>query len=172
MLPGPNPAGAPCTTLTHGAWSQPLGEVLGVGEAPGLVVAAPAGNAASTKAAPATATLPAAATVETVAAAGAAAATFSWVAVIGAGIGIGLVFFALYEILFPTPIAFAGLIEYPIRFDTNFDTFDNWGGQKGKWTDSLKIYAEMVKTTNQVAGTNNIPFSWDAAKERQLKEII
>ena len=102
----------------------------------------------------------------------AAEASVSFLAVLGEGILLGLSFFALYEILFPTPIAFAGLIEYPIHFDTNFDTFDNWGGQKGKWIDSLKIFAEMVKTTNEVAGTNNIPFAWDAAKERQLKEII
>ena len=103
---------------------------------------------------------------------GAAEAGVDFLAVLGGGIVLGLAFFALYEILFPTPISFAGLLEYPIHFDTNFDTFDNWGGQKGKWIDSLKIFAEMVKTTNQVAGRNGIPFSWDATKERQLKEII
>jgi len=102
----------------------------------------------------------------------AAEATVSWLVVIGGGIVLGLVFFVLYEILFPTPIAFAGLIEYPIHFNTNFDTFDNWGGQKGKWIDSLKIFAEMIKTANQVAGKNNIPFGWDALKEHQLKNII
>ncbi len=102
----------------------------------------------------------------------AAEATTSFLVVLGAGILLGLTFFALYEILFPTPIAFAGLIEYPIHFNTNFDTFDNWGGQHGKWIDSLKIFAQMVKTTSQVAGENNIPFVWDALKEHQLKNII
>jgi hypothetical protein len=104
--------------------------------------------------------------------AAAADAGVSFLVVIGEGIVLGLAFFALYEILFPTPISFAGLIEYPIHFNTDFNTFDNWGQQKGKWIDSLKIFAQVVKTTNEAAGKFNLPFEWDAAKEFQLKTVI
>jgi hypothetical protein len=101
-----------------------------------------------------------------------AEAGVSFLVVIGEGIILGVALFALLEILFPTPISFAGLNEYPIHYNTNFDTFDNWGGEHGKWLDSLKIFAQMVKTTNQLAAKYNIPFLWDALKEFQIKNII
>jgi fibronectin type III domain protein len=110
--------------------------------------------------------------VHVVAEATAAEAAVDFLVVIGEGILLGLTFFALYEILFPTPISFAGLHEYPIHFNTNFDTFDNWGGEHGEWIDSLKIFAEVVKTTNEVAGAKNLPFVWDAQKEYDLKTVI
>jgi chitodextrinase len=101
-----------------------------------------------------------------------AAASLSWLLVLGSGIILGLALDALFEFLFPPTISFAGLIEYPIRFDTNFDTFTNWGGEKGKWIHSLKMYAEIVKTTTEVAAKFNIPFAWDALKDVNLKEVI
>jgi hypothetical protein len=66
--------------------------------------------------------------------AAAAAASVSWIAVLGAGIGIGLLFGVLLAILFPTEIGIAGLLEYPIHFDTNFDTFDNWARTRASGT--------------------------------------
>ena len=106
------------------------------------------------------------------AAAGAAAASFSWLVVIGEGILLGLAFFALYEILFPTPVNIAGLIEYPIHVTDNFDTFSDWGEDNGKWISSLKMYAQVVKTTNELTADHNLPFSWGALEESHLRSTI
>jgi hypothetical protein len=88
------------------------------------------------------------------------------------GVGLGLGLFALFEILFPTHIGLVSFFEYPIHFDDNFDTFDNWGLDKGEWYNDLKLYAEVVETTNQLAARNGIPFAWDDARSQQLKKMI
>jgi hypothetical protein len=104
--------------------------------------------------------------------AGAAAASISWLLVIGGGILLGLAFFALYEILFPTAVNIAGLIEYPIHVTDNFDTFSDWGEDKGKWVSSLKMYAQVVKTTDELTADHNLPFSWGALEESHLRSTI
>jgi hypothetical protein len=76
--------------------------------------------------------------------------------VLGAEIGIALVLAVLLTFVFTTELGIAGILEYPIDFRTDFDTFDNWGENQGEWYDSLKIYAETIKTTNQLAGQNNL----------------
>jgi hypothetical protein len=102
----------------------------------------------------------------------AAGATVAPILVIGGVIGIALVLAVLLTFLFPTELGIAGILEYPIDFFTNFDTFDNWGADKGQWYDSLKIYAEVVKTTTQLASQQNIPFAWDSDKDARLKLTI
>jgi hypothetical protein len=110
--------------------------------------------------------------VEVAAASGAAAASFSWLAVIGGGIGLGLVLGVVIAILFPTEIGIAGLLEYPIHFNDDFDTFDNWDLNKGRFHNSLQIYAEVVKTTKLLASEHNIPFAWNDARDQDLKRTI
>ncbi|MGW3607036.1 hypothetical protein [Micromonospora sp. NPDC005161] len=115
---------------------------------------------------------PAAQAVRLVVVAPVAAAGTSWVVVAISGIGIGLALWALLEILFPGEIGIHGLLEYPIDHDTDFDTFDNWGADEGEWYNSLKVYAEVIKTTKLVADRNNIPFAWTDAEDARLKRII
>lgn len=118
--------------------------------------------------------------IETAAEAGAvvaeaagAAATASFLVVAAAGIGVGLALGVLLAILWnPTPAAIGSLIEYPIDFDTDFDTFDNWGKDDGHWISSLKTYAEVIKTTKQVAAQQNLPFAWDVTKDNDLRRAI
>jgi len=118
--------------------------------------------------------------IETAAEAGAvvaeaagAAAVASFLVVAAAGIGLGLALGVLLAILWnPTPAAIGSLIEYPIHFDTNFDTFDNWGQGDGHWISSLKTYAEVIKTTKQVAAQQSLPFAWDVTNDHDLKEAI
>jgi hypothetical protein len=102
----------------------------------------------------------------------AAAASTSLIAVAAAGIGIGIALGVLLAILFPGTIGIAGLLEYPIHFNDNFDTFDNWGADEGEWYNSLKVYAEVIKTTTLVADENNIPFVWSSAEDARLKRVI
>ncbi|MET8230616.1 fibronectin type III domain-containing protein [Micromonospora sp. NPDC005298] len=106
------------------------------------------------------------------AASASAAAGISWLLVIGGGLLLGITLLALYEILFPSPIGIAGLIEYPIHPDTDFDTFDNWGLSKGRWINSLKTYAQVIKTTKLLAGQKNLPFAWDNKNDHDLKTAI
>ncbi len=115
---------------------------------------------------------PAAQAVRLVAVAPAAAVGTSWVVVALSGIGIGLALWALLEILFPGQIGIHGILEYPIRHDTDFDTFENWGADEGEWYNSLKIYAEVIKTTKLVADRDGIPFAWTNAEDGRLKRII
>ncbi|MEU1744738.1 fibronectin type III domain-containing protein [Micromonospora arida] len=115
---------------------------------------------------------PIAETVEVVAAAQVAAAGTSWIVVGAAGIGIGVVLGVLLAILFPGTIGVNGIIEYPIEHDVDFDTFDNWGLDEGEWYNSLKVYAEVIKTTKLVAGQRNLPFAWDSTEDSRLKRII
>jgi hypothetical protein len=110
--------------------------------------------------------------VEMVEIATVSSAVASFLVVAAEGIGLGLVLGALLAILFPSEIAIGGLLEYPIETDTDFDTFDNWGADDGEWYNSLKIYAETVKTTKLVAGRDNIPFAWTDADDAALKRTI
>ena len=101
-----------------------------------------------------------------------ALAGISWVVVAAGGIGLGLVLAALLLILFPTPIGLVNFFEYPIDPDADFDTFDNWGLDEGEWYNDLKLYAEVVETTKQLAARNSIPFAWNDSRSQQLKRII
>ncbi len=83
------------------------------------------------------------------------------------GIGIGVALGVLLGFLFTTPIAIGGVLEYPISPDTDFDTFSNWGQDQGKWYNSLKLYAEVVKTTKELASTRGIPFAWNDQSDAQ-----
>ncbi|WP_285472794.1 hypothetical protein [Actinoplanes sp. NBRC 101535] len=115
---------------------------------------------------------PPAQAVKLVTAAPVAAAGTSWVVVAAAGIGIGLALWALLEILFPGEIGILGLLEYPISHDVDFDTFDNWAADEGEWYNSLKVYAEVVKTTKLLTVDHNLAFAWDSAEDARLKRII
>lgn len=117
---------------------------------------------------------PPAQAVRLVAAAPAAVATTSVVVVTAVGIGIvtGVALGVLLAILFPGELGIYGLLEYPIDNSTNFDIFDNWAADEGEWYNSLKVYAEVIKTTNQLAGKHNIPFAWTATDEGPLKRAI
>ncbi|MEU4428031.1 fibronectin type III domain-containing protein [Actinoplanes sp. NPDC024001] len=115
---------------------------------------------------------PAVETAKVAVAAPAAAAGTSWLVVIGAGIGIGVALGTLLAILFPGEIGINGILEYPIDHDVDFDTFDNWGADDGEWYNSLKVYAEVIKTTKLVAGQHNLPFAWDSAEDGRLKRVI
>jgi hypothetical protein len=92
--------------------------------------------------------------------------------VLGPAIVLGLALETLYDQLFPGKIGLEGITEYAIDFNTDFDTFNNWGADEGKWIDSLKIYAEIIKTTDDLAGKRNLPFAWDVATDLRLKELI
>jgi hypothetical protein len=93
-------------------------------------------------------------------------------AAVGGGIVLGLALAALILILFPSELGIAGLLEYPIHFDDDFRTFDNWGANDGAFYDSLKIYTEVITTANQLTDRFNLPFAWDNAKDRDLKVTI
>jgi hypothetical protein len=107
--------------------------------------------------------------VEVSALAAIAAAVADFVVVTAVGIGVGIVLSAILDILFPTPIAIGGVLEYPITPDTDFDTFSDWGEDDGQWYNSLKLYAEVVKTTKEVASADGIPFIWDDQSDSELK---
>lgn len=115
---------------------------------------------------------PPAQAVRIVAVAPAAAASSSFIIVAAAGIGIGLALGVLLAILFPTELGIGGLLEYPIDFETDFDTFDNWGLNEGDWYNSLKMYAEVIRTTNLLTGRHDIPFAWNSAEDGRLKRTI
>jgi hypothetical protein len=82
------------------------------------------------------------------------------------------VLFAVYEALFGSEITFGGIFEYPISPEDNFDTFDNWHQEEGEWVNSLKTYAETVKTTKLVANDHGLPFQWTDSLSQQLKRQI
>jgi hypothetical protein len=111
-------------------------------------------------------------TLELVAVAPAAVASTSALVVTAEGIGLGVGLFALLQLLFPEHLALGAFFEYPIHFDDNFDTFDGWDLDRGKWYNDLKLFTEVIKTTNQLAARNGIPFAWDHAREQGLKLII
>ncbi|WP_233513336.1 fibronectin type III domain-containing protein [Micromonospora craterilacus] len=115
---------------------------------------------------------PVAETVAAAAVAPAAAAGTSWIVVGAAGIGIGFVLGTLIAMLFPSTVGVHGLVEYPIHHDTDFDTFENWGLNDGQWYNSLKLYAQVIKTTKLVANQHDLPFAWDSTEDARLKRII
>ncbi|MGW0632747.1 NucA/NucB deoxyribonuclease domain-containing protein [Streptomyces sp. NPDC002758] len=115
---------------------------------------------------------PPAVAAETAAASSIAAAVASWVVVTIVGIGIGIVLGVLLAILFPSPIAIGGLLEYPIHHYDNFDTYDDWYLEEGRWTHSLKVYAQTIKTTKEAAGRYNLPFAWNDAEDSVLRRAI
>lgn len=115
---------------------------------------------------------PAEETVEVTALAAVAAVVAEFVVVTAVGIGVGILLSAILDILFPTPIAIGGVLEYPISPDTDFDTFSDWGEDDGKWYNSLKLYAEVVKTTKEVAAADGIPFAWDEQSDSRLKIAV
>ena len=101
-----------------------------------------------------------------------AAAVADFLVVTAEGIGVGVVLSAILDILFPTPIAIGGVTEYPITPDTDFGTFSDWGEDNGKWYNSLKLYAEVVKTTKEAASADGIPFTWNDQSDSELKLAI
>ena len=110
--------------------------------------------------------------VEVSALATVAAAAATFIVVAAAGIGIGVALSALLAIFFPTPIAIGGVLEYPISPDTDFDTFSDWGESQGEWYNSLKLYAEVVKTTKELASTDGVPFTWNDEADSRLKVAV
>ncbi|RNI06157.1 hypothetical protein EEZ25_03120 [Micromonospora aurantiaca] len=115
---------------------------------------------------------PVAETAAAAAVAPVAAASISWWVVGLGGLGLGAALGTLLAILFPGTIGVNGLIEYPISHDVDFEQFDNWGLDEGEWYNSLKVYAEVIKTTKLVANQRNLPFAWDSTEDARLKRII
>ncbi|WP_247046073.1 fibronectin type III domain-containing protein [Arthrobacter rhizosphaerae] len=115
---------------------------------------------------------PSPATAKVLEVAGKTTARTAFLVVSPAGIGIGIALGALLVLLWPGDLGIYGLLEYPINIDTDFDAFDNWGADEGEWYNSLKMYAEVVKTTDQIAGKHNIPFAWAATDDAPLKRAI
>nr|WP_230859990.1 fibronectin type III domain-containing protein [Actinoplanes aureus] len=115
---------------------------------------------------------PAAQAAEATAVAAGAGALGSFLVVAAAGIGIGIVLGLLLAILFPSPIGIGGILEYPIDPDTDFDTFDNWGADEGEWYNSLKVYAEVIKTTKLITERDNLQFAWGNLDDALLKRTI
>lgn len=87
-------------------------------------------------------------------------------AVGGAAIGVVL------SIIFAEEAGTLGLLEYPVDAATDFDTYDNWGLSKGEYYHSLQIYAEVIKTTNQIALRDNLLFGWGSSNDADLKSLI
>ncbi|MFE9773629.1 fibronectin type III domain-containing protein [Streptomyces sp. NPDC005931] len=110
--------------------------------------------------------------VEAAVGATAASAVATFVVVTIAGIVIGIALGALWAILFPTPIAIGGLLEYPIHHDDDLTTFDDWHLDEGDWYNSLKAYAQVITTTKEVTGRDNLPFAWNDSEDARLKRII
>jgi hypothetical protein len=118
--------------------------------------------------------------IETAAEAGAVVAEAAWAAAVASflvvaaeGIGLGLALGVLLAILFPTELTIGSMFEYTlITPDTDFDTFKDWGGDHGEWYNSLKIYAEVIKTTKELTAQHNLPFAWDKFKSQDLKGLI
>ena len=111
--------------------------------------------------------------VESVAIASTVEVVASFLVVAAEGIGLGIALFIILAILFPTDITIGSLFEYTqISPDTDFDTFDDWGGDHGDWYNSLKIYAEVIKTTKLLEQQDNIPIAWDIFKSQDLKATI
>ncbi|MFF4229705.1 fibronectin type III domain-containing protein [Streptomyces sp. NPDC001820] len=104
------------------------------------------------------------------AAATSAVATFVVVTIVGIVIGIALG--VLWAILFPGEIAIAGLLEYPIHHDDDLTTFDDWHLDDGDWYNSLKAYAQVITTTKEITGRDDLPFAWDDSEDANLKRII
>ena len=46
------------------------------------------------------------------------------------------------------------------------------GEDDGQWYNSLKLYAEVVKTTKEVASADGIPFTWDDGSDSELKLAV
>src|SRR2546421_5704020 len=42
----------------------------------------------------------------------------------------------------------------------------------GEWYNSLKMYAEVIKTTKQLTAEHNLPFAWDGGHDQILKGLI
>src|SRR6266545_1715082 len=109
---------------------------------------------------------------EVVAEAVGAEAVASFLIVAAEAIGLGLALGVLLAILFPIELTIGSMFEYPINFNTDFDTFGNWGGDHGEWYNSLKMYAEVIKTTKQLTAEHNLPFAWDGGHDQILKGLI
>ena len=115
---------------------------------------------------------PVAETTEAAVVAPVAGAGISWFVVGAGGLGVGLVLGTLIAMLFPSTIGVNGLIEYPISHDVDFEQFDNWGLDDGEWYNSLKLYAEVIKTTKLVGRQRDLAFAWDSTEDARLKRII
>src|SRR3989440_6370595 len=109
---------------------------------------------------------------EVVAEAVGAEAVASFLIVAAEAIGLGLALGVLLAILFPTELTIGSMFEYPINFNTDFDTFGNWGGDHGEWYNSLKMYAEVIKTTKQLTAEHTLPFAWGGGHDQILKGLI
>lgn len=111
-------------------------------------------------------------TAEAAAIATVSEAAVSAVVVFAAAVAIVTVLKVVLDIVFAEELGIAGLFEYPIRYDTNFDTFDNWGANKGTYYDSLKIYAEVIKTTTLYSQRYNLPFAWNEPDDQNFKRSV
>ncbi|MGW1024212.1 fibronectin type III domain-containing protein [Streptomyces sp. NPDC002577] len=111
------------------------------------------------------------------AAAGAAASTvvaavIYWVVVLAAAIVVGVLLGALWSIIDASPIAIGGLLEYPIDYTTDFDTYDDWGLEEGQWYQSLAAYAQLITTTKEATDEYDLPFAWTTAEDSYIRRTI
>ncbi|WP_229872601.1 fibronectin type III domain-containing protein [Promicromonospora soli] len=96
----------------------------------------------------------------------------SAIGVSAAAVGGAAALGVLLALLFEEELGTAGLLEYPIDASTDFEAFDNWGLSNGEFYNSLQMYGEVIKTTNQIARRDNLSFGWASANDVALKRMI
>ncbi|WP_206314667.1 fibronectin type III domain-containing protein [Streptomyces coryli] len=95
-----------------------------------------------------------------------------WIVVIAAAIVIGVALGVIWSIIDASPIAIGGLLEYPIDHATDFDTYEDWGLEEGRWYHSLTAYAQLIKTTKEIADDRDLPFAWTDSEDSYLRRTI
>jgi hypothetical protein len=102
-----------------------------------------------------------------------AAVTVSFTVTSFAAIGIGFSLAVLLDLLqTPTELAPAGLLEYPVDFNTDFDTYTDWNLANSAFYNSLKTYAETVKTMKLIASGRGVTLSLTPQQDAALKATI
>ncbi|WP_030545832.1 fibronectin type III domain-containing protein [Streptomyces albus] len=99
-------------------------------------------------------------------------AVIFWVVVIAAAIVIGVALGVIWSIIDASPIAIGGLLEYPVDHATDFDTYEDWGLEEGRWYHSLTAYAQLIKTTKEIADEHQMPFAWTSTEDSYLRRTI
>ncbi|MFC7217614.1 fibronectin type III domain-containing protein [Streptomyces polyrhachis] len=112
----------------------------------------------------------------TAAAAAVSASTISvvvyWLAVIAGAIVIGVALGLIWAIIDASPIAIGGILEYPIKYTDDFNTYDDWGLEDGRWYHSLTAYAQTIRTTKDLTAKYNLPFAWTSLDDSDLRANI
>ncbi|MBQ0982564.1 fibronectin type III domain-containing protein [Micromonospora sp. M61] len=115
---------------------------------------------------------PPATAAATVATSSVVAAVIYWIAVIAGAIVVGVALGLIWAIIDASPIAIGGLLEYPIDYTDDFNTYDDWGLEEGQWYHSLAAYAQTIKTTKDLTEKYDLPFAWTSGDDADLRANI